>query len=93
MKTKFVVEKTEEETNPRGITLLKVFVRSGGKLYTFGAKKADYLDARKRGSIHQVWIKDIKEQMDEADTSVKKKKNDEKALAGIVGKEYEEEEE
>ena len=40
-----------------------------------------------------MWIKDIKEQMDEADTSVKKKKKDEKALAGIVGKEYEEEEE
>lgn len=87
----FIVEKIEEEPNPQGTTLLRVTARSGGKLFILAAKKADYLDERKRLSIHRTWMKTIKARMDEANRDEKQTKADAKTINALVGKGFEEE--
>lgn len=92
-KITFRVEKIEEQpVNKNGTTPLKIYLRSGGKLYIKAVKKKDYLDTFTRKGIHQLWIKSIREAQEEEKPDLKKAKKDKKVLADILGKEFEDEE-
>ena len=93
-KISFNIDKITEEPNPKGAKKLRVRVRCDGEFYTFGAKKSDYLDDVRRESIHEVWIKNIKERKAETEDAknpqkVKLVKNE---LDALLGKAVEEEE-
>lgn len=92
-KITFKVEKIEEQPLSKNGTIpLKIYLRSGGKLYIKAVKKKDYLDSFIRKGIHQLWIKSIREAREEENPDLKKAKKDKKALEDIVGKEFEDEE-
>ena len=91
-KISFQVKKITEEPKRKGPQLLKVFIVGGGKEYTKVVRKKDYLDESSRKSLHQLWIKGIKEEMAEDTKNEGEIKKDRKIVADIIGTEIEDEE-
>jgi len=86
------VIKIDEEPNPQGLPLCRILVERNGKKYTFGARKRDYLDKRKRKSIQQTWIRTIKdrEEEEEIKKDPKKVKKEADTLIQLSSEEIEE---
>lgn len=95
-KIKMKVVDIESETNEKtGIVLYRVFVESNGKTYEFGAKEVDYLDEKRRKSIHKAWLKTIREdQMPAVSEQEKKRKKKEREdeRSVLIGMDIEEDE-
>lgn len=66
-KLKMEIKKIEEETNPNGVSLLKITAESEGVLHSFGVKKRDFEDIKKRKSFYRLCLKSIREQKEEAE--------------------------
>ena len=86
-----VLEITEQK-NKRGTTLLRIVAESGRKKYTFVVKKIQYMNEENRKSLHQLWIKEIKEDRRESGLDAKAIKKEEKALTQLSTETFEMEE-
>jgi hypothetical protein len=89
-KIKMKIREIREEKNKNGIMVYRVFVKSNGKTYQFGAKEADYLDEKARASIHIAWLKTLR--ADQVKPPVIKAKPPKEIRNAIIGTEVEEDE-
>jgi DNA polymerase III delta prime subunit len=80
----------EENTNPNGISILRITAKSEGIIYKFGAKEEDYIDEKTRKKLDQGFLKAIKKSQERSMATKTQIDQNAKNVKDLIGTEVEE---
>lgn len=84
MTQKLIIKKTEIETTPDGIKVVRVTLQKGDAEYVRGVRYVDIKDQKKKQSVFRTWRKDIEKI--EKEKAIKEE-DVESDIAALVGEE------